>query len=52
MTFNQLFEETIANVKERFKPTIKTIKFTIEHLIQEEYLKRDETNSEYLIYLE
>jgi hypothetical protein len=41
LSLNDLMQETIESLKLRFKPEVSLIKFTIEQLIDKEYLERD-----------
>lgn len=51
LSFEQIKSEVIVAVKKRFVPEIKDIKQRVDHLVETEYLKRDEDVKDLFIYL-
>lgn len=51
LTFEQIKSEVIVAVKKRFVPEIRQIKERVDHLVEHEYLKRDEDVKDLFVYL-
>lgn len=47
----QLVQEVIDQSKARFAPSVPMIKKSIEHLIEKQYIDRDETVREKYLYV-